>query len=159
MLNDIVNDKLIARELRRCRVLLAARYGVFSRLVVCRFLRYKLLFLEKKCLKVVCVTGVNFWILLGISTLKRFCEQCLRFRKAQASATERHSFSFQRCLLSTLSSIESQTTWIKELTPSKLICPRHLGAQFTHKKKSKEERSLRKEFSVKVHGIITTIRS
>nr|XP_011461767.1 PREDICTED: uncharacterized protein LOC105350684 [Fragaria vesca subsp. vesca] len=102
-----------------------------------RYFRDKLLLLEKKCLKVVCVTGVNFWILLGISTLKRFCEQCLRFRKAQASATERHSFSFQRCLLSTLSSIESQTTWIKELTPSKkvnlfisnkfrLICPRHL---------------------------------
>ncbi|XP_004303158.1 PREDICTED: uncharacterized protein LOC101300458 [Fragaria vesca subsp. vesca] len=110
--------------------------------------RYKLVLLEMKCLKVVCVTGVNFWILLGISTLKRFCEQCLRFRKAQASASERHSFSFQRCLLSTLSSIESQTTWIKELTPSKkvnlfiskkfrLICPRHLGAQLTHKKKQR----------------------
>nr|XP_011464995.1 PREDICTED: uncharacterized protein LOC105351660 [Fragaria vesca subsp. vesca] len=95
--------------------------------------------------------GVNFWILLIISTLKRFCEQCLRCRKALASAIERHSFSFQRCLLSTLYSIENQTTWIKEFTPSKkvnffisnkfrLICPKHLGAQFTHEKKKKKRR-------------------
>ncbi|KAL6138044.1 hypothetical protein ACLB2K_063331 [Fragaria x ananassa] len=56
-----------------------------------------------------------------VISLYRFCEQCLRFRKAQASASERHSFSFQRCFLSTLSSIESQTTWIKELTPSKKV--------------------------------------
>ncbi|KAL6138041.1 hypothetical protein ACLB2K_063329 [Fragaria x ananassa] len=60
-------------------------------------------------------------LLDDIVGVARYCEQCLRFRKAQASATERHSFSFQRCLLSTLSSIESQTTWIMELTPSKKV--------------------------------------